>query len=435
MEKRRKPLPMETLPRDELEKLQNRRLRYTLREAYEHTLFWHEKFDSLGIKPEDIKNKEDLEKAYEKGLKVTKEDLIKEFDKLLPDYVKENRIFFEEMWTSGFGGVPKRIIVTKDTYKLIKETGNYLLNSMNLRKGDRVLSLLAPSPYSSGKQSREVLKDYPIWLLEIAVPIPPAHLLNILRFFRPTHLWGLSSKIEEIGYKISELGVNPSSLGIEKILVSGESTTKAGRKRIEEKWGAEVFDTLGSTECGIWGYECEYHNYLHVPETRVLLSVTHPKTDEIVGVNEEGKDLITTLYEENEIPGMFLINYSHGDLLKLINEKCECGRTFQKIDYPRREDEVINIAGVKLYVRDIEGAPIRNYIVVSEYNREKRKHILEIRVVPQKNIEDKEIEDLVLYHLFSSNPAALELIREKSDIKVKIYDESKLYKDLNISCV
>jgi len=58
MEERGKPLPIETLPRKELEKLQNRRLRYTLRKAYETTLFWHKKFDSLGIKPEDIKNKD-----------------------------------------------------------------------------------------------------------------------------------------------------------------------------------------------------------------------------------------------------------------------------------------------------------------------------------------------------------------------------------------
>jgi len=79
MEERGKPLPIETLLRKELEKIQkiqNRRLRYTLRKAYETTLFWREKFDSLGIKPDDVKNKEDLYKAWKKGLEITQIDLI-----------------------------------------------------------------------------------------------------------------------------------------------------------------------------------------------------------------------------------------------------------------------------------------------------------------------------------------------------------------------
>ena len=57
-----KPSPVETLPRKELEELQNRRLRYTLRTAYETTKFYRELFNSLKIDPAEIKTKEDLEK-------------------------------------------------------------------------------------------------------------------------------------------------------------------------------------------------------------------------------------------------------------------------------------------------------------------------------------------------------------------------------------
>ncbi|MEM5866863.1 MAG: hypothetical protein QXG39_02975, partial [Candidatus Aenigmatarchaeota archaeon] len=144
-----RPLPIETLPRRELEELQNKRLRYTLTQAYNTTEFWHKKFNSLGLKPEDIRNIEDLKKAYEKGLRVTSRELVEEYDKLVPPYIKNREIDFIELQTSGFGGMPKKIPwPIPPTFS--NEVARLGYNSASLSSKSRLFNWLSPYPYSSG---------------------------------------------------------------------------------------------------------------------------------------------------------------------------------------------------------------------------------------------------------------------------------------------
>lgn len=50
----------ETMPREELRKLQLQRLREVVKYAYERVPFYRKRFEAAGIKPEDIKSLEDL---------------------------------------------------------------------------------------------------------------------------------------------------------------------------------------------------------------------------------------------------------------------------------------------------------------------------------------------------------------------------------------
>jgi phenylacetate-CoA ligase len=59
------------LSRDELEALQNRKLRALIRHAYENVPYYHSLFSSVGLSPEDIRTVEDLERIPI----TTKEDL------------------------------------------------------------------------------------------------------------------------------------------------------------------------------------------------------------------------------------------------------------------------------------------------------------------------------------------------------------------------
>ncbi len=52
----------ETMSREELEKLQLERLQATVRRVYERVPFYREKLDAAGIKPEDIRTLEDVQK-------------------------------------------------------------------------------------------------------------------------------------------------------------------------------------------------------------------------------------------------------------------------------------------------------------------------------------------------------------------------------------
>ncbi|MDI3502554.1 MAG: phenylacetate-CoA ligase, partial [Archaeoglobi archaeon] len=53
---------METLPKSELERLQMKRLRWTLNHVYRNSPFYRKRFKEHGITPDDIKKREDIAK-------------------------------------------------------------------------------------------------------------------------------------------------------------------------------------------------------------------------------------------------------------------------------------------------------------------------------------------------------------------------------------
>ena len=75
-----------TLPREDLDRLVDRRIRSTVKLAYNNFAFWHSKFRSIGLEPSDIKNKAELLKAFKKGLRITKEEIIQNLENLMPSY-------------------------------------------------------------------------------------------------------------------------------------------------------------------------------------------------------------------------------------------------------------------------------------------------------------------------------------------------------------
>ena len=53
---------IETLPPEEIKKIQLQKLKEQVKHCYENSAFYRKKFDSVGLKPEDIKTLEDLQK-------------------------------------------------------------------------------------------------------------------------------------------------------------------------------------------------------------------------------------------------------------------------------------------------------------------------------------------------------------------------------------
>ena len=51
---------METMPRPELEALKLERLKHIVRYCYENVPFYHQRFDSIGLKPEHIRTLADI---------------------------------------------------------------------------------------------------------------------------------------------------------------------------------------------------------------------------------------------------------------------------------------------------------------------------------------------------------------------------------------
>lgn len=83
----------------------------------------------------------------------------------------------------------------------------------------------------------------------------------------------------------NKMGIDPSELSITKLTCAGEpgASIPSTKKRMEDAWGAKVFDHSGATEIGAWSYECEEQPFgMHVNEAMFLVEIEDIETGEII---------------------------------------------------------------------------------------------------------------------------------------------------------
>lgn len=163
-----------------------------------------------------------------------------------------------------------------------------------------------------------------------------------------------------------DMGVDLRDTKIEKIITAGEpgGSIPSIRKQIEDAWGATVYDHVGMTEMGAYGYGCKAKNGLHVNDEQFIAEIINPETGEPVGPNERGELVLTNLGRY----GYPLIRYRTGDMVINQPEKCSCGDpfTFLPGGILGRADDMVVIRGINIYPSSIE-AIVREFKEIKEF--------------------------------------------------------------------
>jgi phenylacetate-CoA ligase len=150
---------------------------------------------------------------------------------------------------------------------------------------------------------------------------------------------------------------------VEKIVVAGEpgGSIPGTKARIEETWGAKVYDHTGATEVGAHGFACTAQCGVHLNEGEFIAEVIDPLTAKYA---EEGELVITNL----DRLGSPIIRYRTGDQVRLNRAVCECGRTFVRMEggIVGRIDQMLIVRGVNIFPSAIE-AIVRAYPEVEEF--------------------------------------------------------------------
>lgn len=167
----------------------------------------------------------------------------------------------------------------------------------------------------------------------------------------PTYVLGLANAAEK------KLLLNPrTDLCVRKITCAGEpgGLIPATKRRMEEAWGAKVFDHVGATEIGAWGFECsEQPGALHINEAMFLAEIEDVETGEtITEPGRRGKLVITTL----DRIAQPCIRFDSKDIVEWSHEQCACGRTYRLIPggVVGRADDITKVKGVLLAPSAIE---------------------------------------------------------------------------------
>ncbi len=346
----------ETLPSEELEKLQLKKFRRIVRWAYEKSRFHRALYKEVGLEPDDIRNMEDVRRVpkVEKAMMRTIQckDPFPYGDALcVPlDEVTEFR------QTSGTTGQPIYQPDTWQDWEWWSECWSTLLWAQGYRPHDRVF---LPFGYNvfvafwAGHYASEKIgcETVPGGVLDTKSRILKIQELKATAMMAtPTYVLGMADTARK-------MSLDPASdLEIRKITCAGEpgALVSGTKKRIEEAWGAKVFDHAGATEIGAWGFECACQpGGLHVNEAMFLAELEDLDTGEpITAPGRRGKLVITAL-DRYAQP---CIRFDSKDIIELSDQQCDCGRTYKIAagGVVGRSDDITKVKGVLLAPSAIE---------------------------------------------------------------------------------
>ncbi len=348
---------LETLPREKLQALQVKKFRRILDWAYEHSKFHRQLYEKAGLLPGDITSMEDIARVP----KVEK-SMMREIQKREPyPYGDMLCVPLEEVTefrqTSGTTGQPVYQPDTWQDWEWWAEAWAYILYAQGYRASDRVFIPFGynifvafwAGHYGAEKLGCEVV---PGGVLNTEARILKMQELRATAMMAtPTYVLGMADTARK------KLGIDPASdLTIERITCAGEpgASIPTTKNRMEEAWGAKVYDHIGATEIGAWSYECqEQPGGLHVNEGFFLVQIEDTETGEII--EEPGKPgkMVITAFDRIAQP---CIRFDSKDIIVWHEDQCGCGRTFRMIKggVIGRADDITKVKGVLLAPTAIE---------------------------------------------------------------------------------
>ncbi len=337
---------VETADREKIRQIQLQRLKTIIASALK-TPFYSKRLPSVGVKsPDDIKSLDDLREIPF----TMKDDLRQNYPKglLSVDTSEVVRIHT----SSGTTGIPTVIY----------------LSAKDL---DAATDIMARSIYATGADKTDILQNLMSYGLftgglvmhygaeRVGLMVIPAaggntkRQVQLMKDFRTTVLHITPSYLLHIHSKLAECGVKVSDLALRKAFIGAEPHSENTRKKIEELYSIDAYNSYGLSEMNGPGvaFECVYKNDLHLWEDAYIVEIINPKTGEVLPDGQEGELVLTNLIRH----AMPLMRYRTRDLAFLHTEPCQCGRTHRRLSrILGRTDDMLIINGVNVFPSQIE---------------------------------------------------------------------------------
>lgn len=345
-EKRYYQKEIETMPYEEIRRIQSEKLVKQVRNVYDNVEYYRNLMDEKGVKPEDIKGIEDIHKLPF----VSKADLREAYPfgmlarplsecvrihstsgttgkRVVAYYTQHDIDLWDECCARAIvaaGGTNEDICQVSYGFGLF--TGGAGLNGGSHKVGCLTL------PMSSGNTDRQMQ-----FIMDMGATILCC---------TPSYAAYLGESLHEQGYTADDIPLKAGIFG-------AEPWTEEMRHSIEEALGIKAYDIYGLTELSGPGvsYECEEQAGMHINEDHFYAEIINPDTGEPMPEGEIG-ELVFTSLDKEAFP---LLRYRTRDLCRLTRKKCSCGRTHVRMSKPLgRSDDMMIIRGVNVFPSQIE---------------------------------------------------------------------------------
>lgn len=384
----------EAASREQMAALQYERLVKTVKRVYENIPFYKDKFDSLGIKPGDIRGIEDITKLpftvktdlrdnYPFGLFAVPQSELVRIHASSGTTGKQTVVGYTakdiEVWAecaarsiAAAGGTREDIVHVSYGYGLF--TGG-----LGLHYGAEYLGATA-LPVSTGNTKRQI---------------------QLFQDFGSTILCCTPSYAMYLGETMRDMGISPDSIKLRAGIFGAEPWSLEMKKHIEALLGIRAYDIYGLSEIAGPGvaFDCG-EGMLHINEDYFYPEVIDPETLLPVPDGTEG-ELVFTCIGKEALP---LIRYRTRDLCYITHEKCSCGRTTVRMSKPLgRSDDMLIIRGINVFPSQIEH-------VLLECGMQPNYHITVDRV---NNLDVMSVEVEVAPDMFSDTVKGMESLKKR----------------------
>jgi phenylacetate-CoA ligase len=337
----------ETMPRAKIAALQLKRLRQTVKNAYDNVPLHRKRMRKLRMEPGDIKSLEDLTR-----LPFTVKGDLRDhypFGMFARPRAKIARLHA----SSGTTGKPT---VVGYTLKDLETWAGLMARSMacaGARPGDVIHNAYGYGLFTGGLGAHYGAERLGATVVPMSGGSTERQIVLITDFgarvlcATPSYALAIAEVAEKEGVDLRE-----SKLRIG--LFGAEPWSEAMRNEIQIRLGLKAVDVYGLSEILGPGVACECEEAqagLHGWEDHFIFEVIDPDTGKPVAEGQQGELVITTLTKE----ALPMLRYRTRDITRVSTERCECGRSHLRIKrITGRNDDMLIIRGVNVYPSQIE---------------------------------------------------------------------------------
>jgi len=316
----------------EIEDMQNYKLSELVKHTYNTVPYYRNLFDSIKLKPDDIKTIHDLPKI---PIMSSKNYRNIPFEEILSKKTNLNKCVITS--TNGTSGLPLKIVFNKRDNSRLNSNWIRPLIANGVKPWHKRAIFSRPSVLPDKKKWYQY---FGLWRSKmISIFEEPDVWIAKLQAYRPEIIYGYSGTLKLLAQYI----ITKKITGIKPRILFGvsEMLDEECRKLVYEAFHAKIVDLYGAAETGCISWECPTCTEYHLNADTTIVEFL--KEDQKVPFGCEGRIIVTNLHSF----AMPIIRYELNDIGAASNKKALCGRGLpsMKIISGRSDDFIVLPSG------------------------------------------------------------------------------------------
>jgi phenylacetate-CoA ligase len=330
----------EEMPREDIKKIQEQKLRMQVKYVFNNSAFYHRKFVDAGLDPSHIKSLEDLSKIPV----TTREEVLSSFSDGDP-FGGRLCVPVDKLWyiilphEAALSGKPFYTAYTYNDRRVLMDQLTRFFRMIGVGIKDLVMISgqsweLTPRVLESAFTIEETVQDrlgfinMPLEASLSFLDVPRAIYLG--EQLKPRIFFSLVSYFDQVTQEIKRQQKKPKDVFHPEVVVLREvpdDIQLAAEKKEEYKneWGSAIFKMLDIQDIAFLSMECPEHTGLHAWEDMFIVEASSGGKPAAAG--KKGKLTITNLWSE----ATPLIRYQTQYEVSLDKNQCKCGGNHLRI--------------------------------------------------------------------------------------------------------